>query len=370
MTINLITGIGGFVASHLADLLLEKGEVVVGTYRWNEDLSRIKHIKDKITMVPADLNDLSSMIKAMETYKPDYVFHLAAQSYVGDSYAYPVETINTNTLGTVKLLEAVRIVRDGCDKISKCPSCNEWWKEDENGLCHNCLYDWKYNKSCSFDPIIHVCSSSEVYGLVDESLIPIKEDCRFNPSNPYAVGKVGTDMAALLYFTNYGLKTIRTRMFTHTGPRRTMMSAECAFAKQIVEFENKYFSAKTLEQKYKLPDKFILKHGNLDSIRTFADVRDAVKAYYKLVHEAIPGEVYNIGGEKTCTIGDVLNTLISLSPIKNYIETEEDPALLRPYDVTLQIPDISKFEKETGWKAEIPFEKTMEDLLNWWRQNV
>ena len=154
-------------------------------------------------------------------------------------------------------------------------------------------------------------------------------------------------------------------MFTHTGPRRTMLSAEVAFAKQIAKFEN-------IEQKvgnYQ-HDPYILKHGNLDSIRTFADVRDAVKAYYKLVHEAIPGEVYNIGGEKTCTIGDVLNTLISLSPIKNYIETEEDPALLRPYDVTLQIPDISKFEKETGWKAEIPFEKTMEDLLNWWRQNV
>ena len=343
-TTNLITGIGGFVASHLADLLLEKGEKVVGTYRWNEDLSRIKHIKDKIIMVPADLNDLSSLIKAMEEHKPDYVFHLAAHSYVGDSYDYPIETINTNCTGTVKLLEAIKIVKDN------------------------------YKGGNSFDPVIHVCSSSEVYGLVDESLIPIKEDCRFNPSNPYAVGKVGTDMAALLYFTNYKLKTIRTRMFTHTGPRRTMMSAECAFAKQIAEFEkieNSKIEVQTMDGiKEGFIMEYTLKHGNLESIRTFADVRDAVKAYYKLVHEATPGEVYNIGGERTCTIGDVLNTLISLSPIKDKIKTEVDPKLLRPYDVTLQIPDISKFEKETGWKAEIPFEKTMEDLLNWWRTQV
>lgn len=327
MVKNLITGVGGFVASHLVDLLLDKGEEIIGTYRWTEDLSRINNTKDKITMVPMDLNDLSSCIRVMEN-KPDYIFHLAAQSYVGDSYSNPIATIETNTLGTVKLLESIRML-----------------KEREG-----------------YDPIVHICSSSEVYGLVDESLIPITEECRFNPSNPYAVGKVGTDMVGLLYFTNFGIKTMRTRMFTHTGPRRTMMSAECAFAKQIAGFEK--------EELEHANEEYILKHGNLDSIRTFADVRDAVRAYHTLVRKGMPGEVYNIGGNTKKTIGEMLDSLISLSPLKNKIKKEVDPELLRPYDVTLQVPDISKFENATGWGPEIPFEKTMTDLLDWWRQSV
>lgn len=166
VTKNLITGIGGLVASHLADLLIEKEEEVYGTCRWTEDLSKVNHLKEKITFVPMDLNDLSSCINAIETYKPDYIFHLAAQSYVSDSYFYPAETIRTNTIGTMNLLEAVKFVK-------------------------------KRNKS--YDPFVHVCSTSEVYGLVGKDEIPIKESTKFNPSNPYAVGKVGTDMIALMY---------------------------------------------------------------------------------------------------------------------------------------------------------------------------
>ena len=195
-----------------------------------------------------DLNDLSSCIKAIEEIRPDYIFHLAAQSDPKESFKLPIETIRTNTLGTINLLEAVRIERD------KDPACER--------------VDW-------FDPVIHVCSSSEVYGLVTPDLVPIKETCRFNPANPYAVGKVGTDMIALMYFTNYGLKTIRTRMFTHTGPRRVMLSAECNFARQIA----------LIEQGQQEPT---LKHGNLNSVRTWADVRDAVRAYYLLVRKGTP----------------------------------------------------------------------------------
>ena len=239
MTKNFITGIGGFVASHLVDYLLKSGEEVIGTYRWTEDLSNINHTKSKIKMVPMDLNDLLSCIKAIDESKPDYIFHLAAQSYVSDSYIYPEETIRTNTIGTLNLLEAIRIVME---------------------------------KNSEFDPVIHVCSTSEVYGLVEQKDIPIKETTRFNPSNPYAVGKVGTDMLALMYWTNYKMKTIRTRMFTHTGPRRTMMSAECNFAKQIA----------LIELGKQEP---VIHHGNLDSVRTWADVRDAVAAYYLLVRK-------------------------------------------------------------------------------------
>ena len=319
MTKNLITGIGGFVASHLADLLLEKGEEVYGTYRWTEDLSRIEHIKDKIKLIPCDLNDLSSMIKSLEESNPDFVYHLAAQSYVTDSFSNPGITIQTNTMGTLNLLEAV-----------------------------------KHTKQ---DPIIHICSSSEVYGQVKEDEVPIKESNPFRPANPYAVGKVGLDMVAYQYFKSYGIKTIRTRMFTHTGPRRTMMSAECAFARQIARIE------KGLQEP-------IIKVGNLNSIRTFADVRDAVKAYHTLVRKCKPGEVYNIGGNRTMSIGDMLNMLLSFSPKKDEIKIEVDPKLLRPSDVTLQIPDISKFINETGWKPKIEMEQTMEDLLNFWRKRV
>ncbi len=671
---NVITGIGGFVASHLVDLILEKGEQVYGTARWTDDMSNIRHIRDSIIVCPMDLNDLSSCIKVMEEVRPNYVFHLAAQSFPNESFVYPKVTMETNIIGTLNLLEAIRMVRDRSD---------------------------------DFDPVVHVCSSSEVYGLVTEDLVPIKENCRFNPANPYGVGKVGTDMVGLMYYTNYGVKTIRTRMFTHsisydspiivrdengmidcvpisdirkardtsreemwsgkninldiwdgqqftkilnisahrlndhkllkfatsksivdvtdnhsiynsedslvsagdmslgdrlavrdlpiaggdivsissefawllgflvaegsikesrkvcfsnadaniiskteqfikeawcksssiykderintltvldgaelatlfdkhssvfgvytrckskstnkrfkkvpkiimnssvdiqrsfldgynegdgrknsnlkseyqefktnsqclasglcflvqrttgqdytlnfeqrellnkktsyyysinlrsnsgdprmltgqhfrkerdvikkiaiisesasdfvydietdshtfscgigsvkvhnTGPRRKMLSAEVNFAQQIAKIE-----AGKQEP--------VLKHGNLDSIRTWADVRDAVKAYYVLVRKCVPGEVYNIGGDTTKTIGEMLHCLLSLSPIGDSIKLEQDPNLLRPYDVTLQIPDCSKFKSKTGWEPTIGFETLMQDLLDW-----
>jgi len=672
---NLITGIGGFVASHLADLLLDKQELVYGTARWTEDMSNISHIRDKISICPMDLNDLNSCIAVMEEVKPDYVFHLAAQSFPNESFIYPKVTVETNTTGTLNLLEAIRMVRD---------------------------------RSYDFDPVIHVCSSSEVYGLVTEDLVPIKEDCRFNPANPYGVGKVGTDMIGLMYFTNYGLKTIRTRMFTHSVSRWSPVlikdeESGIIDIKYISEIrqktkEGKYHSGRTvgdaqvwdmdrykmsvwtdegwsrlkeischpindhkmlrvqtrasifevtdnhsilndkgevidakLAQKgdrimqnnlpgscimtvsedlawllgffvaegdvgshkkssrvfrisnkdktllekcqaiilqhwgksskivlekngvYRLcmrkPNKLskflyedfytsnqlkripisilnaskgvkmeflrgynagdgskcpansrrgkcqefisfktnsavlalglcllieettnqryvvyteerdekiyyeislnsndiqkkgvqnrkpineivlikeipyegevwdfetknhhfqcgigrgivhnsglrrkmlsaevnfarqialieagkqdpVLKHGNLDSIRTWADVRDAVKAYYILVRKCTPGEVYNIGGNTTKTIGEMLKYLLSLSPIGDSIKLEQDPKLLRPYDVTLQIPDCSKFKSVTGWEPTISFEELMTDLLNWCREET
>jgi GDP-mannose 4,6-dehydratase len=336
---NMITGIGGFVASHLARYLLEQGEEVYGTLRWTEDLSRIEDIKSQIHLVPMDLNDAFSCIKAIEDIKPDFIFHLAAQSYVSDSFVYPVETIRTNTLGTLNLLEAVRLVRDRYSVA-----------------VHG---EYSYNQR---NPVIHICSSSEVYGLVTPDLVPIKEECRFNPSNPYAVGKVGEDMLALLYWTNYGIKTIRTRMFTHTGYGRTMLSAECNFAKQIAQIE--YVLSKGEKCS------FSIKHGNLNSVRTWADVRDAVRAYYCLVRKGIPGEVYNIGGSTTKTIGEVLDYLISQSPLREFLIKEQDPKLMRPYDVTLQIPDCSKFKRDTGWEPIYTFEDTMKEVLRYWRNHV
>lgn len=321
MTKNLITGIGGFVGSHLCDNLLAKGEEVIGTYRWSEDMSKVSHARDKIKIVPCDLLDMGSFIRVIEDTKPDYIYHLAAQSFVSDSYTNPAVTIETNTVGTVNLLEAIRFV-----------------KEREG-----------------YDPVVHICSTSEVYGMVKEEDLPIKETQSLNPGNPYAVGKLGGDMAALVYFTNFGIKTIRTRAFTHTGPRRTMMSAECNFAKQIALIE-------------KGKQESIIYHGNLDSIRTWTDARDMAEAYVQLVRKCTPGEVYNICGDTVKSIGEMLEYLVSLSPMKNEIKTVQDPKLMRPNDVSLQIANCDKFKNETGWFPKISFEQTMNDLLDWWRQ--
>ena len=335
MTKNLITGIGGFVASHLADYLLEQKEEVIGSYRWTEDLTRINHIKDQITMVPADLLDLSSLIRLIADNKPDNIFHLAAQSFVPDSFTNPIITIQTNTVGTVNLLEAIRLIKEYIDP--------------------------------RYDPMIHVCSSSEFYGRVDEDEIPITEYHPMRPGNQYAVGKVGADAAAYFYHEYYGLNIIRTRMFTHTGPRRTMMSAECAFAKQIAEMEK---ACDDLGVEPWESVSFVLKHGNLDSVRTWADVRDAVRAYHLMMKKGTIGEVYNICGDTQKTIGEMLDTLISLSPLKDRIKKELDPSLVRKVDVNLQVVNHDKFTTDVGWRPEIPFEKTMQDLLDFWRTNV
>jgi GDP-mannose 4,6-dehydratase len=340
-TVSCVTGVAGFVGSHLAAYLLEKGETVIGTFRWNEDLSRIESLpiwlqpsfRDKLVMVPMDLLDLPSCIRCVEEHRPDYIYHLAAQSYVPDSYIYPVQTIMTNMIGTLNLLEAVRMVT-----------------ERERNLPDRVITLPYYN------PIIGVCSSSEVYGRVEENEIPIKETQPFRPQNPYGVGKAGADLLGYMYWRCYGLKVIRTRFFTHTGPGRTMASFESSVAHQIALIE------KGLQEP-------VVKVGYLDSVRTIADVRDAVRAYYLMMRKCRPGEVYNIGGNRVMRVGEVVEYLISLSTVKGIV-VEVDPKLLRPADVPLQVVDTSKFVKETGWKPEIPFERTMADLLSFWREKV
>ncbi|MBI4844368.1 MAG: GDP-mannose 4,6-dehydratase [Nitrospirae bacterium] len=318
----LITGITGFVGSHLADYILEHHPEteVFGTKRWRSPKNNIRQILFKnIKLYDCDLRDLSSLLSVFGEVRPDIIFHLAAQSYVTTSYIAPVDTLDTNIIGTANLLEAVRILK--------------------------------------LDPVIHICSSSEVYGQVSENDVPIKEECPLRPVSPYAVSKVGEDMLAFMYFTAYKIKTIRTRMFTHTGPRRGEVFVASAFAKQLAQIE------KGLQEP-------VLKVGNLNSVRTFSDVRDAVKAYWLLVHKCRPGDVYNIGGNITMTIKEMLDMLLLYTTYKGKIEIQVDPKLLRPADVTLQIPDISKFQKETGWAPEIKFEQTLQDILSYWRENV
>ena len=315
----LITGITGMVGSHLAEFILANHPSVEvnGLVRWRSPLDNIKEIRSRITLHEAELRDLNSLVQMLRTVQPERIFHLAAQSYVMASFQSPADTVHTNVIGTLNLLDAVRLAE--------------------------------------LDPKIHVCSSSEVYGQVAESELPIRENNPFRPASPYAVSKVGEDMIGLQYFLSYGMKTIRTRMFTHTGPRRGDVFAESAFAKQIAEVEIGMRANP-------------IRVGNLESVRTYADVRDTVRAYWLLLDKCHPGSVYNIGGTRTVSIGDVLEILESRARCS--IRHEVDPALLRSSDVTLQVPDITTFQAETDWQPEIPLEQTLSDLLDYHRMKL
>jgi GDP-mannose 4,6-dehydratase len=321
-----ITGLTGMVGSHLVDYLLEHTDWdIYGLCRWNDDFDNINHIiplinkKERVHLIYGDLNDYASLQEAVSLSKPDYVFHLAAQSYPKTSFAAPLDTLQTNIIGTANLLEAIR--------------------------------------KTNLDPVIHVCASSEVFGRVKKEDLPINEEVTFHPASPYAISKAATDLIGRFYGEAYGMKVMTTRMFTHTGPRRGDVFAESTFAKQIA----------MIEAGIQEP---VLKVGNLDSLRTWSDVRDAVKAYYMLVTvNPTPGEYYNIGGSFSCSVRDMLNYLLSLSKVKN-IKVEVENERLRPIDADLQVPDTTKFKNHTGWEPEIGFEKTMKDLLDYWRQRI
>lgn len=323
----LITGITGFVGSHLLDFLIDETDWdVVGMVRWRSPLDNVqRHIPainrgDRIRLVYADLRDAIAVDRAVESAAPDFVFHLAAQSYPRTSFDSPLDTFETNIQGTTHLCEAIR--RHAPHSVS------------------------------------HICASSEVFGLVPADKLPIAEDCSFHPASPYAISKAGTDLVGRFYGEAFGLKMMTTRMFTHTGPRRGDVFAESTFAKQIAMIEAG-----------RIPP--VLKVGNLDSVRTLADVRDAVRAYHLLVTvNPIPGAYYNIGGAHTCTVRDLLDVLLSMSRMGGDIRVEIDPERIRPIDVIRQVPDCRKFKAHTGWEPVIPFATTMRDLLDDWRTRV
>lgn len=319
---SLITGITGFAGSHLAELLVNNGDEVSGTYRWRSPMENLdEKLQKKIKLSLCDLNDLLSVQGVIKEIKPNRIFHLAAQSYVPASYKMPTATLQTNMLGTCHLLEAVR--------------------------AHGKLGSGEY-------PIVHICSSSEVYGNPLPEEIPIKESNPLRPLSPYAVSKVGEDRLGYMYWEAYKIPIIITRSFTHGGPRRGYVFFESSFAKQIA----------LIEAEKQEP---ILKVGNLKSVRTYMDVRDCVKAYELLTKKGKPGDIYNVGGNVTKEVGEYLNILLGFTDKK--IEIKIDPGLLRPADATLQIPDLTKIH-DIGWKAEITVEQSLLDLLNYWRERV
>lgn len=326
MTRALVTGASGFVGSHLSEFLIRHTDWELDLMiRWRSPLDNLSALVPlanegkRIRFLYADLKDELSIASAVRVSQPQYVFHLAAQSFPRTSFDAPLDTLDTNVQGTVRLLEALKAYAD--------------------------------------DALIHVCSSSEVYGRVPKERLPIREDCHFHPASPYAISKIGTDLVAQHYAEAYKMNIQVTRMFTHTGPRRGDVFAESSFAKQIAMIEDGMLG--------------VLRHGNLNSLRTIADVRDAVRAYYMLLTvNPQPGAVYNIGGDHSCTVGYILKHLVSLSTAKDSIGWIPDEGRMRPIDADNQVPDCTKFKERTGWEPSITFEKTMADLLNYWRMRV
>lgn len=319
----LITGGTGFVGSHMIDYILKYAirpdQKVYCTKRWMEDTKNVDHIDDeRLEFVDCDLLDAHSIRRAVEVSKPEKVFHFAAQSFPEVSFKMPVITLQTNTLGTTHLLEAI--------------------------------------KESDYDPVIVSISTSEVYGMPEEDEVPIKETNPIRAANPYSISKVGHDLMSQYYHKAHGMKIIITRMFSHEGARRGKQFALSSFAYQIAKAE-------------KLKGEQFIYHGNLDSTRTYAHVDDAISAYWVCSNSKKFGEVYNIGGEQTCTVGDALDKLISMSTKKD-LKKKLDEARLRPTDITLQIPDTSKFRHEFGWTPMKNLTNVCEDLLKYWRSKV
>jgi len=315
----LITGANGFVGSHLSEYILNNklGEVY-GAYRTkNEDFSNIKGILKKIELIECDITDSYSVDKTIAEVKPDYIFHLAAQAFVPSSWKSPVETLNTNIVGSLNLFEAIK----------------------------------KNNKNIT----IQIAGSSEEYGFVKEDEVPITEDNPLRPLSPYGVSKVAMDLLGYQYNKSYGLKIIRTRAFNHEGPRRGESYVTSNFAKQVALIE-------AGEQEP------VLMVGNLKAKRDYTDVRDTVRAYWLAAEKCIPGEAYNIATGKAYEIQKIVDILKELT--KKDFEIKQDPKRLRPSDVQILLGDSSKFRKQTGWKPEIPFETTMKDLLDYWREKI
>ena len=320
----LITGITGFVGSHMADYLLKNvpDVEIFGMRRWRSRFENVSHLYqlDNVTFLEGDLSDRSSISKILYEVKPDVVYHFAAQSFPESSFKTPTYTLNTNVIGTTNLLEELRLAQDRI-KLS---------------------------------PVIVSVSSSEVYGNPEPDEVPIKETNPIRAANPYSISKVGHDLMSQYYYEAFGLKMIITRMFSHEGKRRGKIFALSSFAYQVVQNEKG------------LGD-YTIKHGNLDSVRTYNHIDDAVHAYWLDVDKCDYGEVYNIGGDYTCTVGDALDMLISRSTIKDKLVKVLDSDRVRPTDITLQIPDSTKFREKTGWKPTKGLEEICDDLLDYWR---
>jgi GDP-4-dehydro-6-deoxy-D-mannose reductase len=329
----LITGITGQVGSLLADYILEKTDFdVVGMMRWQEPMNNLYHLttrinnRERISLYYADLNDYASITRMLRDVGPEYISHLAAQSYPKTSFNVPIETLQTNIIGTAHLLENIRQLKE----------------------------------TDGYNPVVHICSSSEVYGKAKPG-VPLAEDATFHGASPYSISKIGTDYLGQFYGEAYGIRTFVTRMGTHSGPRRSDVFFESTVAKQIA----------LIEAGHQEP---VIKVGNLSSTRTFQDARDAVRAYFLLLDASEqgrvkPGDYFNIAGEEVFRLPEVIDLLLSMSSRKDIkVVTDEDR--LRPIDADYQMFDNTKIRSAINWRPEISAKQMFSDLLNHWRNEI
>lgn len=312
----LITGISGFVGSHLAEYLFGQGVKVFGTYHPGANLDNLESVVQQLELTEYDLisGDPENLIGQVQ---PDLIFHLAAQSSVARSWEYKEETLQTNINGTVRLLEAVRRV--------------------------------------GADPTILLVGSAEEYGPVRPEETPIKESQPAQPANPYGVSKLAAGLLGLQYHWAYGLKVLAVRAFNHLGPRQAPGFAAPDFARQIAEIEAGQLAP-------------VLRVGNLTARRDFTDVRDIVRAYWLLAAKGQPGEVYNVGSGKAVPVALILDTLLQMSRVP--VSVEENPDRMRPSDVPILLGNTEKIRRTTGWRPEICLEDSLHAVLNYWREKI
>lgn len=320
----LITGIAGFVGSHLAEHLLRdhRTTVVHGTVLPKELRDNIMHVAGQLQIHELDITDAAGVSQLIDAIRPDIVFHLAAQSYVRTSWESPQATLATNIGGQANFLEAIRLL-----------------------------------KSDVFNPVFVIAGSSEEYGMVGAGSPPLREDAPLHPLSPYAVSKIGQDFLGYQYHQTYGLKTIRLRIFNHTGPRRPTAFGDSHLAHTIA----------LIEQGKAKP---VVTYRDLSAVRDFTDVRDVVRAYMLAAQHCQPGEVYNVCSGFGFSIEQIYQTLIAQSTVQP-IELLPDPHGPRPTDGGVIIGDGARFRQQTGWRPTIDFLKqTLPDIFNYWRERV
>lgn len=316
----LITGITGFAGSHLMDYLLENTDYeVFGIKRMNSNFRNINHALSKIKLFDADLLDETSLIKVLSKIRPDQIYHLGALSWVTPSWDMPAVYMQTNAIGTINLFEAMRVVGSKARVLTS--------------------------------------ATPEEFGDVPPEMIPITEETRIKPINPYAASKAAQDMVCITYHASYKFDIVRTRAFNHEGPRRYIHGAIASFAYQIARIE------KGLQDP-------VIQVGNLSATRNFTDIRDTVRAYYLAMEKGKSGELYVIGTEQIYTMEQVLKMLISLSSMADSIKVEVDPERVRPTELMTFIGDFTKFKQQTGWEKRYELHETLENVLNYWREFI
>lgn len=316
----LITGITGFAGSHLMDYILENTDYkVYGMKRMNSNLRNVSHAMDRITLLDGDLLDESSLISVLRKVMPDQIYHLGALSWVTPSWDMPAVYMQTNAIGTINLFEAMRVV--GCNAR------------------------------------VLTSATPEEFGDVPPEMIPITEETRIKPINPYAASKAAQDMVCITYHASYDMDIVRTRAFNHEGPRRYIHGAIASFAYQIARIE------RGLQEP-------VIQVGNLSATRNFTDIRDTVRAYFLAMEKGVSGELYVIGTDQIFTMKQVLDMLITHSTMADKISVEVDPSRVRPTELMTFIGDYSKFKAATGWEMQYNLSETLESVLNYWREFI